>query len=84
MPSAGMFIRYFWLLSRLIVLQNDYRMKYYNLVLDGEAIFGNIDVRQDFPKYRIYEDGILTKEVSDIIDIWRNDFVSFIIGIFSP
>lgn len=48
---------------------------------DGEALLGtNIDIRQDLPKYRIYENGVLTKEVSNIVDIWREDFVTFVIG----
>ena len=53
-------------------------------MLDGECMLSTlgegIDIRQDLPKYRVYEDGILTKEVSNIVDIWREDFVTFIIG----
>lgn len=36
--------------------------------------------RRDFPKYRIYENGILCGEYTDVSDFWRNDFVSFLIG----
>lgn len=40
----------------------------------------DIDLANDFPKYRIYRDGILEKEVTSVADIWQDDFVSFIIG----
>lgn len=38
------------------------------------------DIARDFPKYRVYEHGELTGEYTDIADLWRDDFVSFIIG----
>ena len=38
------------------------------------------DIARDFPKYRIYENGILCGEYTDVSDFWRNDFVSFLIG----
>lgn len=38
------------------------------------------DIRKELPKYRIYENGIFTKEVKDIEDIWQEDFVSFLLG----
>lgn len=38
------------------------------------------DVRSDLPGYRIFEDGVLTREVSDIRSLWRDDFVTFLIG----
>ncbi|MCI4139284.1 DUF1445 domain-containing protein, partial [Bacillus vallismortis] len=38
------------------------------------------DIRTDFPKYRIYRQGILTEEVSDITPYWEDDFVGFLIG----
>ena len=31
-------------------------------------------------EYRVYEDGVLTGEYKDIGDLWRDDFVSFLIG----
>ncbi|WP_194165458.1 iron-containing alcohol dehydrogenase, partial [Paeniclostridium sordellii] len=34
----------------------------------------------DIPKYRVYEDGIMTGEYTNIKDFWRDDFVSFLIG----
>ena len=38
------------------------------------------DVRTDIPLYRIYRDGILTSEVEDIADEWRDDLVTFLLG----
>jgi len=38
------------------------------------------DIATDIPKYRVYENGILTGEYTDITRFWKNDFVSFLIG----
>ena len=38
------------------------------------------DIANDIPKYRVYEDGILTGEYTSIEHLWRDDFVSFLIG----
>ncbi|WP_203362440.1 putative hydro-lyase [Bacillus sp. REN10] len=38
------------------------------------------DLRYDLPKYRIYKHGELVGEVAQIEDVWRDDFVSFLIG----
>ena len=38
------------------------------------------DVCKDFPKYRIWRNGVLEKEVTDITDYWQDDFVYFLIG----
>lgn len=40
----------------------------------------NADVCTDFPKYRIWKNGVLEKEVCDITDYWQDDFVYFLIG----
>ncbi|MEE8702616.1 putative hydro-lyase [Bifidobacterium crudilactis] len=55
-------------------------------VLDtGETrprIAEHADIRTDIPKYRIWQDGELAEEVTDISDIWqtRDDLVTFLIG----
>ncbi|GGL49187.1 putative hydro-lyase [Sporolactobacillus putidus] len=54
-------------------------------VLDtGDAIVklmaDHADIRTEIPKYRIYKHGVLTDEVTDIKRMWREDFVSFLIG----
>ncbi|MBO9538050.1 putative hydro-lyase [Herbaspirillum sp.] len=38
------------------------------------------DLRSDLPGYRIFEDGVLKREVTDIAAYWRDDLVSFLIG----
>src|SRR4051812_7501126 len=38
------------------------------------------DLRTDVPRYRVYEDGELTGEVTDATDVWRDDLVGFLIG----
>ncbi len=38
------------------------------------------DIAKDIPKYRVYKEGILTGEYTSVEDIWREDFVSFLIG----
>jgi uncharacterized protein YcsI (UPF0317 family) len=38
------------------------------------------DLRTDIPKYRIYRDGELTDEVTDIVNHWEDDMVAFLIG----
>jgi uncharacterized protein YcsI (UPF0317 family) len=40
----------------------------------------DIDIRTDVPAYRIYEYGELKDEVTDISDLWQDDFVAFAIG----
>jgi uncharacterized protein YcsI (UPF0317 family) len=39
-----------------------------------------IDVRTDIGGYRIWRHGELVDEVTDIRDLWRDDFVTFVIG----
>ncbi|MBE6929986.1 MAG: putative hydro-lyase [Ruminococcaceae bacterium] len=38
------------------------------------------DIARDIPRYRIYEDGVMTGEYTDVSEFWRDDFVSFLIG----
>lgn len=38
------------------------------------------DLRTDVPKYRVYEDGELVDEPTDVVSLWRDDLVSFLIG----
>ncbi|RHW37590.1 putative hydro-lyase [Lysinibacillus yapensis] len=38
------------------------------------------DIRTDFPKYRIYRDGVFSEEVTDITNFWEDDMVAFLIG----
>jgi uncharacterized protein YcsI (UPF0317 family) len=38
------------------------------------------DLRTDIPRYRVYRNGELTDEVSDITNYWEDDMVAFLIG----
>ena len=38
------------------------------------------DLRTDLPRYRIYRDGALTEEATDITPYWRDDLVAFLLG----
>jgi len=38
------------------------------------------DLRTDVPRYRIYREGQLEAEVTDIVTEWREDFVAFLLG----
>lgn len=44
------------------------------------SIGGNIDLRSDLPRYKIFENGLVVDEPSDITHYWRDDLVSFSIG----
>jgi uncharacterized protein YcsI (UPF0317 family) len=38
------------------------------------------DIARDIPKYRVYRQGVLEEERTDVSDLWRDDLVSFLIG----
>ena len=40
----------------------------------------DIDIRTDVPSYNVYRDGELAEQVGDISELWRDDFVTFVIG----
>ena len=40
----------------------------------------DIDIRTDVPRYRVFRDGEPAEEPTDIRDLWRDDFVAFVIG----
>jgi uncharacterized protein YcsI (UPF0317 family) len=40
----------------------------------------DIDIRTDVPKYRVFRDGVLSEEVSDINDLWADDLVTVALG----
>jgi len=52
-------------------------------VLDAGEIAGPLacgDIRTDVPRYRVWVDGELAAEPTDVRDVWRPDLVSFLIG----
>jgi uncharacterized protein YcsI (UPF0317 family) len=38
------------------------------------------DLRTDIPKYRIFRNGELNREVTDLLDVWTQDLVAFLLG----
>lgn len=41
---------------------------------------GDIDIRSDVPRYRVFRDGELVEEPEDIRALWRDDLVTFALG----
>jgi uncharacterized protein YcsI (UPF0317 family) len=40
----------------------------------------DLDIRTDLPKYRVWRNGELVGEPTDIRDVWRGDLVAFVLG----
>lgn len=38
------------------------------------------DLRTDVPRYRVWRDGDLVDEPTEVVDLWRDDLVTFLIG----
>lgn len=54
-------------------------------VLDLGAVEARItapgsDIRTDLPRYRVFKNGELVDEPTDILSYWQDDFVSFLLG----
>ena len=43
-------------------------------------LLGDVDIRTDVPSYRVFRDGLLVDEVTDIRTLWRDDLVTFALG----
>lgn len=41
---------------------------------------GQIDIRTDVAKYRVYRKGVHTETVTSLLDLWQDDFVTFALG----
>jgi uncharacterized protein YcsI (UPF0317 family) len=46
----------------------------------GMPGLGEIDIRTDVARYRIYRDGVHTETVEDLSAVWRDDLVTFALG----
>jgi uncharacterized protein YcsI (UPF0317 family) len=44
------------------------------------ALAGDLDIRTDLGRYRVWRDGELVDEPEDVRAVWRDDLVSFVIG----
>jgi len=40
----------------------------------------DLDIRTDLPRYRIWRDGVVADEPTDIMAHWRDDLVAFVLG----
>lgn len=48
--------------------------------VEAERLAPGSDMRRDLPRYRVFRDGKLAEETTDVSGIWRDDFVSFLLG----
>jgi uncharacterized protein YcsI (UPF0317 family) len=50
----------------------------------GDPIFAtlgaHVDVRTDAPQYKVFRDGVVVEEPTDLLNLWRDDLVAFAIG----
>ena len=44
------------------------------------ALADDLDIRTDLPRYRVWRNGRIADEPSDVIACWRDDLVSFVLG----
>ena len=44
------------------------------------GVAAGADLRTDIARYRIYKDGVLADEVTDVTRYWRDDLVAFLLG----
>jgi uncharacterized protein YcsI (UPF0317 family) len=44
------------------------------------SLGADIDIRTDLPRYRVWREGRIDHEPTDLTALWRGDFVSFVIG----
>lgn len=44
------------------------------------AVAAGADLRTDLPRYRVYRDGQLVEEPTDLLPWWRDDLVAFLLG----
>lgn len=44
------------------------------------ALGADIDIRRDVPRYRVWRDGELAAEPTDIAALWSDDMVTFVLG----
>jgi uncharacterized protein YcsI (UPF0317 family) len=44
------------------------------------ALGDDLDLRTDLPRYRLWRHGETVAEPTDLMSVWRNDLVSFVIG----
>jgi uncharacterized protein YcsI (UPF0317 family) len=40
----------------------------------------DMDLRTDVGEYRVFRDGVAAEIINDVSDLWRDDFVAFVLG----
>lgn len=40
----------------------------------------SIDIRTDLPRYRVWRDGVVASEPTDVTELWQGDLVTFVLG----
>ncbi|WP_282608743.1 putative hydro-lyase [Pelagibius sp. Alg239-R121] len=40
----------------------------------------DIDIRTDLPRYRVFHNGVYDEETTNIVELWSDDFMTFVIG----
>ncbi len=40
----------------------------------------DFDIRHEAPRYRVWRDGVVVDEPTNVADVWRDDLVSFVLG----
>ena len=40
----------------------------------------DLDIRTDIPLYRVWKNGVMVEEITDLKKVWRDDLVSFVLG----
>jgi uncharacterized protein YcsI (UPF0317 family) len=48
--------------------------------LDDLRVAPGADLRTDLPRYHVHRDGVLDAEVDSLAQVWREDFVAFLLG----
>jgi uncharacterized protein YcsI (UPF0317 family) len=44
------------------------------------ALGADLDIRTDLPRYRVWENGELVASPTDLMSVWRDDLVCFVVG----
>ncbi len=44
------------------------------------ALGADLDLRSDLPRYRVWRDGEIVAEPTDLASVWRDDLVAFVLG----
>lgn len=49
-------------------------------VFEAVKLAPGSDLRSDLPKYRVWRDGVMVEECTDITEFWRDDMQAFLLG----